>query len=182
MSDYDIDNAWTRRQRRIEEAEFLKSSERFRKHLMAIVLICSVLTGGGLAYIYKSKESLDNPLTENIINGYNDHLKMLENTKKNLNSLTEYVENQSKRLRSTNKLLTELEKQRARLKPLLETELDTVNTLFRAQDERLRSQRLWDIIIAFVSGIFASIAAMALWTLGTDWLRKRQTKTAENRR
>jgi hypothetical protein len=171
MSDYGEDT-WTRRM--MEDEALHRESERSRKRLMAIVSISAALTGGGLGYIYQSNVSIDDIQRKNVTIDY--HLKMLEDTKKNLNALTEYVENQSTRLRSTNELLTELEKQRDRLKPLLETELDTVNALFRAQDERLRSQRIWDIIIAFLSGILASIFATALWTLLTDRLWKRQKR------
>jgi hypothetical protein len=105
----------------------------------------------------------------------NNYLVMLEKTKENLTRLTAYVENQSDLVRSTNKLLTELQQRRDQLKPILDTDIKAVDAVFRAHEDRQRAQRIWDIVIAFVLGVLSSIVTNLMWPTLRRWLRIRET-------
>jgi len=150
---------------------FRRKSQITQPRLMVVVMMGAVLTGGGLAYIHKTSENAARATKSDILKGRYEHLRMLEETKKNLTALTDYITKQVERLRSTNELLGELEKQRDRLKPLVETDMQTVNALFQVQEERTMKTWWRDFVLTLVLGAFGQFGLTLLWDMFQRWRR-----------
>lgn len=159
-------------------AEFLQEDERSDSHMGLIVAAIILLLAGAAIFYLNFRDSSSFEIVRhfseaNIQEQYDDNLRLLKDTQQNIKELLAYVESQSKLVRSTNQLLTEMQERRDTLKPILDTEVETVNALFQAQEERLRMQRWRDTALSFVLGVFASLAAAYLW----ETFRKRRNRS-----
>jgi sensor c-di-GMP phosphodiesterase-like protein len=160
--------------------EFLPEDERSSSH-MGLIIAAIILLLASIAMLYLNlRDGLVTPFDHvrrfseaEIREKYDENLSLLENTQQNLKELRTYVESQSRLVQSTHQLLTEMQERRDRLKPILETEVEAVNALFQAQEERLRRERWRDTAISFVLGVLASLSATYLW----EFFRRRRKRS-----
>jgi peptidoglycan hydrolase CwlO-like protein len=74
--------------------------------------------------------------------GYEQHQQMLDETKKNLENLSKYVDDQSRAVRVVNQALSKLKKEKDALEPLVNMNREQVNALFQVYEERQQAQRI----------------------------------------
>lgn len=188
MSDYCIDEAFIRHERiltarRLKELEELEKLEKLEGESRTPLVVAGVvllLAIAAMLYLNLGYHYSDLFVERSIHQAHDKHLDLLEETRENLKGLTEYVDGQSRLVRETNQLIAELQSQRDKIKPILETEVQAVNALFHAQEERSRKERLGETILSFILGVVSSIAATFLWEAVSKRRRRWRNKQAPN--
>jgi septal ring factor EnvC (AmiA/AmiB activator) len=155
---------------RIHYGEFDPYEERSDPR-SGLIVAATILVISSAAMIYLNIRERPSFQSAEIGRQYERSSQTLEQTRGNLKELLAYIDDQSAQLRSTNKLLVEMQQERDRLQPILNTDINAVNALFRAQEERLQKDRWWETIGSFILGVISSIAASFLWEGFRKWRR-----------
>jgi septal ring factor EnvC (AmiA/AmiB activator) len=155
--------------KRILHGEFSPYEERPDSRSGLVVAAVILLLASGSMFYLNLRERAFFQSAE-IGRQYERSSHTLEQTRSNLKELMAYIDDQSAQLRSTNKLLVEMQQERDRLQPMLDTDINAVNALFQAQEKRLQKDRWWETIGSFFLGVVSSIAASFIW----EWFRKWQ--------
>ena len=103
----------------------------------------------------------------------------LDQTKRELQSLIEFVTDQQVKIEQEQKLIESLQSEREELEPLLEADQATVQALLRAQEEAASRTRWQDHLIGFFLGIIGAVL-FELW-LAPRLLPKLRRYTSSNR-
>jgi ABC-type Fe3+ transport system permease subunit len=111
-------------------------------------------------------------------NESNDYLIMIEETRRNLSELSDYAENQAGLVRSTNEILSDMQKRRDELEPALNADLKAVEALFREQEKRDARNAWQERLIAFFIGVLSSVVVALLGLIIARWRQKSEKQLA----
>jgi hypothetical protein len=89
----------------------------------------------------------------------------LEKMEESLKSLITFIDNQKNAIIQTKQSIQELQKQKVELEPIILSQKETVEAIFREQDKRNFEYRLIERFIGFGLGVIASIIASILYGL-----------------
>lgn len=112
-------------------------------------------------YDNKEAKTLEKERKENF--ELNNRIKELENVEASLKNLIVFIENQKKAIVQTEQSLNDLEKKKNELEPIVATQKETVEAIFREQDNRNWENRWFERLIGFGLGIAASIIASIIY-------------------
>ena len=98
--------------------------------------------------------------------------RVLDETRRNLDSLVQFVESEKKRLQSSQIALDNLKNEHERIKPLLETDRKTLDALFAAQEARGQAALQTERWIGFGFGVVSSIVASLVLTFAAYIVRR----------
>lgn len=96
---------------------------------------------------------------------YETQITQLKDTEKNIKKLLSFIEHQKSSLRETQDTIKTLQDQQKKLKPLVESDQAVVEAIFKAQEERQRSNVWRERWIGFAFGLIASLIASFFWFL-----------------
>jgi antitoxin component of MazEF toxin-antitoxin module len=108
---------------------------------------------------------------------YDKQIELLNNTEINLKNLTEFVEIEKDRLKQSEKLLNELKNEEALLKPVVESDRKTVESLLQLQNQKAQENLSTERWYGFGLGILASLIASILLASARFIANYRKTKT-----
>ena len=103
---------------------------------------------------------------------YVSQARVLDETRRNLDSLVQFVESEKKRLQSSQIALDNLKSEHERIKPLLETDRKTLDALFAAQEARGQAALQTERWIGFGFGVVSSIVASLVLTFAAYIVRR----------
>lgn len=141
---------------------WIKSYQQSPRYTAIISAIASILTASLLALsIYSSEKSRAERLDK--VQSYTDQFKLLENTEKNLNDLSNFITSKKLEIEATRDLIKNLEEKRSELEPIVEANQEVVDAIF-AQQKRELEKGIWvERAISFGLGILASLIATVVW-------------------
>ena len=90
-----------------------------------------------------------------------------------------FIETQKNSLRETEDTITSLQKEREKLKPIVESDRAIVEAIFRAQEERNHANIWQERWIGFAFGIGASVIASFIWFVISMLLKRRHDKSLQ---
>ena len=94
---------------------------------------------------------------------YTDQFKLLDNTEKNLNDLSNFITSKKVEIEATRDLIKNLEQKRSEQEPIVEANQEVVDAIF-AQQKRKIEKSIWvERAISFGLGILASLIATVVW-------------------
>lgn len=105
---------------------------------------------------------------------YDQQINSLEETKKNIQGLLDYINTQEKQLARSKASVEAMKSEEERLKPLVDADRKIVEALFRAQEERNRKAGKRERWIGFSLGILASFIASIVFSLVVLLLNQRK--------
>jgi hypothetical protein len=159
-----------------EVAEFAARAwlKRFKHAPKLTAVISIVATSVSLAiFIYAEREA--RTAREARLAASSDYIsqvRALEETRRNLDSLVQFVETEKKRLQSSQTALDNLKNEHERIKPLLETDRKTIDALFAAQEARGQSALRTERWIGFGLGVISSLVASLVWAFAAYFVRR----------
>ena len=106
---------------------------------------------------------------------YVSQARALDETRRNLDSLVQFVESEKKRLQSSQSALDTLKNEHERIKPLLETDRKTIDALFAAQEARSQAALRAERWIGFGLGVVSSLVASLVWAFAAYFVRRRKS-------
>ena len=106
---------------------------------------------------HKKRELADLKRSENLT--YHNQLEALNTVEMSMKNLVEFVQTEKKRLKEAEDVLAKLEQERNTLIPVVEADRKIVQAIFQLQAQMNREGVWKNRIIAFVSGVLASIIA-----------------------
>ena len=130
-------------------------------------IVASVISAG-IFYVDKiDKHKREETRLENL--NYQQQIKQLEQTETGIKQLLSFVEIQKQNIREAEDTVASLKKEQEALKPLVESDKEVVEAIFRAQE--LRNQKnVWrERWIGFAFGIAASLVASFIWFVIHLW-------------
>lgn len=96
---------------------------------------------------------------------YEKQLERLTQVQTSINDLAQFVTQQQQQLRKSQETLITLEKEKEKLKPIVESDRQIVDAILQLQAEKTK-QNVWiERGIGFLIGIFGSLIASVIWTL-----------------
>ncbi len=110
---------------------------------------------------------------------YQTQIKQLNDTENNIRQLLTFIETQKNSLRETEDTITSLQKEREKLKPIVESDRAIVEAIFRAQEERNHANIWQERWIGFAFGIGASVIASFIWFVISMLLKRRHDKSLQ---
>lgn len=105
---------------------------------------------------------------------YQAQVSQLSETERNIRQLLSFIESQKISLRETEDNISKLKSEQETLQPLVSSNREIVDALFRAQEERTKSGIWTERLIGFGFGIVASLIASFIWFVGQYLIRGRQ--------
>lgn len=140
---------------------------RYRTNL--IVLVISII---GFAMTNPTIRSIIGVSKNNEID-ITQQIQNLDNISDNLNVLQGFVEKQRENLKDEQIALESLRKERQNLKPLVESDREIVEALFKAQEKR-QSKNVWfERAFGFFAGILASLISSFIYAF---YIKSRKKK------
>lgn len=109
---------------------------------------------------------------------YTKQIERLDDTKRNLQTLIEFVDSQRSQLRLSEQALQSLKSEHDRLKPVVDTDRRAIDALFAAQEARNQAALSTERWIGVGYGVLSSLVASFLWSLGAYIIRRRRRETA----
>lgn len=90
-------------------------------------------------------------------------IEELEKLDQGLNKLSAFIQLQKEQLNEKQSVISELEEKRSQLEPIVESQAEVVDAIFKVQEQRAQRSKWIDLGIGFVLGILGSlIASVAL--------------------
>lgn len=134
--------------------------------ITVIVSLLSVVIGG--VSIYQSEANrqaaIEAELSKNL--EFKSQLSQLDETEKSLRTLLEFVESQRLSVTQRETAIQKLESEKQKLEPLVNADKETVEALFKVQEERAQKNANTERWIGFGLGILASVIASFFMVLG----------------
>ncbi|EQB9045484.1 HNH endonuclease [Vibrio cholerae] len=134
--------------------------------ITVIVSLLSVVIGG--VSIYQSEANrqaaVEAELSKNL--EFKSQLSQLDETEKSLRTLLEFVESQRLSVTQRETAIQKLESEKQKLEPLVNADKETVEALFKVQEERAQKNADKERWIGFGLGILASVIASFFMVLG----------------
>ena len=96
---------------------------------------------------------------------YEKQFERLTQVQASINDLAEFVTQQQQQLRKSQETLNTLEREKEKLKPIVESDRQVVDAILQLQAEKTK-QNVWvERGIGFLIGIVGSLIASVIWTL-----------------
>ena len=107
---------------------------------------------------------------------YQNQIEQLSQMENHIRQLLTFVNSQKKSLKETEDTKSSLKSEKEKLKPIVESDRDVVEALFRTQEERINS-RIWrNRWMGFGFGILASLIASFIWFVVSLLLKSKHNK------
>jgi len=103
-------------------------------------------------------------------------LQDIDRLKESLRHLAEFLDSQSVRIKQEQDAITSLAKERSELEPILRSQREVIDEVFRIQEKRTRRLKWLDILIGIVIGVCTSFTASVLFEL---FRRRTQRRRAD---
>lgn len=110
---------------------------------------------------------------------YSEQMQQLEDTKKSLQGLIQFIEAEQKRAEETEKVVENLKEEHDKMKPVVEADRKVVDAVLSLQEERRSQNVWWDWSVGFVSGVVSSVVASLLVMAGVWLYTKRKVKPGD---
>ncbi|MES2026596.1 MAG: hypothetical protein V4448_13680 [Pseudomonadota bacterium] len=107
---------------------------------------------------------------------YATQVKKLEETRSNLQTLLQFIDDERKNLRTSEQALQNLKKEHEQLRPLVESDRKTIDALFAAQEARNQAAQSAERWIGIGLGIISSLAASFIWAMFSFARRRNNDK------
>ena len=140
---------------------------------LATITAVAILVVIGFQVDSFQKEKRQNARLESA--NYREQVDRLTEMQANVTQLLSFLENQKKTLDETQDTIAALESQRAKLKPLVETDQKVVESIFRIQEERVNGSIWRERWVGFGFGVAASLLASFLWYVLLKLSQKKPT-------
>jgi cell division protein FtsN len=98
---------------------------------------------------------------------YQQQIDQLNATEESIRQVLAFVNSQKETLRETEDTISKLKSEKEKLQPIVESDREVVEALFRAQDERAREDIWRERWIGFGFGLLASLVASFVWLTGS---------------
>ena len=136
--------------------------------LSSVAMIISILSISVSIYYFNNIPDIQKP------SDLRSQLARLDNVQKSLSDLNEFLKEQRTRLKDTESTIQNLEKERDKLKPLVEADRKTVEALASIIEER-QLKNIWkERIYIFLFGIISSLLATVLFRLISSKLKSKK--------
>ena len=149
-------------------------SKALKKHpvftLVSTILIIAAVTVGIYLYEQKRIKSFEQLRLQNL--EFNSQLTQLDNTERNLKGLLLFVQNQREQLKESQTRIEALKKEHKQIKPIVEVDRQTLDSIFQAQEQRQRANVWKERWMGFGFGILASLIASIVWYITAQLIRK----------
>ncbi|SDW28646.1 hypothetical protein [Nitrosomonas oligotropha] len=157
--------------------EWVKLYKEHPKLTVTITIVLGIV-GGTVAYFTEqhNQEVREARRLENL--DYANQVRSLDETRKNLNALIEFVDSQKQQLETSHQALQAIKSEHERMKPLLESDREVIDAIFAAQETRNQSAQSTERWIGFGLGVVASLIASFLWAAITYALRRNQSSSS----
>jgi ABC-type multidrug transport system fused ATPase/permease subunit len=142
--------------------EWIKLYKRSPK-ITVIATIVSVLLMGTGIYLadQRSREALELKRLQSL--SYERQVKALDETRVNLRSLIEFVDNERRQLELSQQALQSIKSEQERLKPLVESDRKVIDAFFAAQEAQNQAAQSTERWTGFILGVLASLIASFVW-------------------
>ena len=157
--------------------EWTKLYKRAPRATLLITLL-GALTAGTIVFIAESRSSEAREARRLQNMSYTKQAEALDETRRNLQALVEFVDEERKRLQVSQQSLDSLKAEHDRLRPLVETDRKAIDAVFAAQEARNQAALGTERWIGFGFGVVSSLVASFLWAVCTYALRRRKGETA----
>lgn len=94
---------------------------------------------------------------------FREQLNQVDEMENNVIQLLDFLEQQKATLSDTEETISRLRTEKNKLEPLVETDRQVVEAIFRAHEERVSTSVWIERLIGFVLGIVASLVATFIW-------------------
>ena len=143
-----------------------------KKNILTIQVILTVVItliafGIQLYQTYEKKRFREQNLK------YEKQVEVLDQVQVSIDNLREFVNRQRDQLKNQQDVLESLKNEKEKLEPLVKADREVVESLFRIQAERNKSNIWVDRLFGFLLGIVGSLLASLIWTVTR---RKRSNK------
>ncbi|KIF54460.1 hypothetical protein HPY09_15850 [Vibrio cholerae] len=129
--------------------------------VFSVFFIITLIVGGVTAAEYLKESDFKNRAPESIAL----QLDELDKFDEGLKNLTAFVQLQKEQLTEQQKVISELEKKRSELEPIVESQTEVVEAIFRVQEQREQRGKWFDIGLGFVLGIIGSLISSVIFKL-----------------
>lgn len=147
-----------------------KKAPAFTTVVSLILAVASLLIGIYTSHRDNLKQEADRK--ENLT--YYSQIAQLDKTENSLKQLLEFVKQQRSTLNAAEDSLLSLKSEKEKLKPLVDSDRQVVDALFRAQEERNQSSVSKERWIGFGLGVLASFLASTVMMVVKYFLQKRR--------
>lgn len=154
--------------------EWQKLYVRSPRKTVALTLFISVVGGSMVSFAeQRAAEQREAKRLQNM--NYSVQAQKLEETKSNLQALLQFVEEERISLAVSEQALRSLKQQQEQLRPLIESDRETIDALFAAQEARNQTAQSNERWIGFALGVISSLLASFIWAAAAYVLRRKQT-------
>lgn len=94
-----------------------------------------------------------------------EQLVELEKFDEGLKKLTAFITIQKQQLAEKQKLISDLENKRTELEPIVNSQSEVVEAIFKAQEQRAQKSKWFDLALGFALGILGSLIASVIFKL-----------------
>jgi len=129
--------------------------------VFGVFFTITLIVGGVTATEYLKESDFKKRAPESIAL----QLDELDKFDEGLKNLTAFVQLQKEQLTEQQKVISELEKKRSELEPIVESQTEVVEAIFRVQEQREQTGKWFDIGLGFVLGIIGSLISSVIFKL-----------------
>lgn len=152
--------------------EWQKLYQQNPKITIAITIIICVFLGTAAALLEKNQREEKEKKRMQDMN-YASQVQVLDQTRKNLSALIEFVDGERRNLELSQQALQLTRSEYERLRPLVESDKKVVDAIFSAQESRNAAAQYRERWIGIIIGVFTSLAASIIFTIATLFFKKR---------
>ncbi len=105
---------------------------------------------------------------------FDSQIVRLKETEASLNDLVKFVRDQQSKLKDSEAVLSTLQKEHEKLKPVVEADRSIVEAILAAQSESQRLNVWYERMIGFLIGIAGSLVASFVWSFVVKKLQNRE--------
>ena len=129
--------------------------------VFGIFFTITLIIGGAITAQYLEKRDFKKSAPENIV----AQIQELEKLDAGLQKLTAFIAVQKDELTEKQAVIKQLEEKRTELEPIVRSQSEVVDAIFKVQEQRAKKQKWFDLSIGFVLGILGSLIASVIFKL-----------------
>lgn len=129
--------------------------------VLGVLFTITLIVGGITAAEYFKEADFKSRAPESIA----VQLDELDKFDEGLKNLTAFVQLQKEQLTEQQKVISELEKKRSELEPIVESQTEVVEAIFRVQEQREQRGKWFDVGLGFILGIIGSLISSVIFKL-----------------
>lgn len=140
---------------------------------VALTLVISVAASSIVYFV--EQQSANQREAKRLQNmNYSVQAQKLDETKSNLQALLQFIEDERSSLAKSEQALISLKREHEQLRPLVESDRKTIDSLFAAQEARNQAAQSTERWIGFAFGVASSLLASFIWA-AASYVRRRNT-------